>query len=141
MKIRDVAIIILYDSNGRMLLQFRDEGAPILAMHWACFGGGIDEGESPERAVFRETKEELDYSLSKPKLVLVEDYEIENQRGKHYVYTEECGDKTSLKLQEGGDWGWFKFSEMATLKMAALHSNLLERVEKLLIDDHGRIEP
>jgi len=52
--------IILQDSEGRLLLQKRvDDGK------WSIPGGWMEEGETPERAAIRETKEEtgLDIAL------------------------------------------------------------------------------
>lgn len=42
-------------------LQLRDEHAPIHANMYSLFGGGIEEGETPEVAFLRETEEELRY--------------------------------------------------------------------------------
>src|SRR5215213_9108905 len=42
-----------------LLLQLRDEIAPTYPHHWGLFGGHMEEGESPDRAVWRELQEEL----------------------------------------------------------------------------------
>ncbi|HIH17265.1 MAG: 7,8-dihydro-8-oxoguanine triphosphatase [archaeon GW2011_AR6] len=60
---RDVAVIILYDNKKRILLQHRGKNSPRLPGYWAFFGGGIEKGETPEQAVRRECKEELNYIL------------------------------------------------------------------------------
>ncbi len=62
MKKRDVSVIIFYDGNKRILLQDRCEISKY-GEEWGFFGGGIESGETPEEAVVRETKEELDYDL------------------------------------------------------------------------------
>lgn len=46
-----------------ILLQDR-HGISKAGGEWGFFGGGIENGETPEQAVIRETKEELDYDLS-----------------------------------------------------------------------------
>ena len=56
---RDVSLIILYNKDKRMLLQHRAKDAPRAPDFWAFFGGGIDEGETPEEALVRESMEEL----------------------------------------------------------------------------------
>jgi predicted dehydrogenase/8-oxo-dGTP pyrophosphatase MutT (NUDIX family) len=54
-----VAAIIELD-DGRYLLQRRDPLAGIFYPdHWGCFGGAIDPGETPEKALRRELREEL----------------------------------------------------------------------------------
>ena len=64
---RDVAVLILYDGDGRILLQHRTEDAPTFPDCWAFFGGGLEEGETPEQAVEREIIEELAYKLRSPR--------------------------------------------------------------------------
>lgn len=53
-----VACVIVVDE--RYLLQLRDSKRGIFFPgHWGCFGGGIDEEETEEDALFRELEEEL----------------------------------------------------------------------------------
>jgi 8-oxo-dGTP pyrophosphatase MutT (NUDIX family) len=48
--------------GDRYLLQLRDAKPTILLPdHWACFGGGIKPGESPDEALRRELAEELEF--------------------------------------------------------------------------------
>ncbi len=128
MQKRDVALIILYDSEKRVLLQFRDEKAQTLPLHWAFFGGAIEAGETADQAVRRECFEELNYSLKNPKLVLTQDFKDGVYHGTKYLYTEFCPDKGFLKLQEGQDMGWFKISETTKLKMAEHDKQALEMI-------------
>ena len=60
---RSVAVFILQDSRGRVLLQHKAKDSKVLPNQWAFFGGGIDAGETPEKAVAREAKEELGIDL------------------------------------------------------------------------------
>ncbi len=55
---RRVAAVALVDARGRLLLQERDEGAPVDADKWSLVGGGMEEGESDEAAALRELEEE-----------------------------------------------------------------------------------
>ena len=48
----------LVDARGWVLLQERDEHAPVEPDKWCLVGGGVDEGESPETAAYRELEEE-----------------------------------------------------------------------------------
>jgi 8-oxo-dGTP pyrophosphatase MutT (NUDIX family) len=59
---RHVALIIFYTEDGRILLQDR-RSISKAGEAWGYFGGGIEDGETPEAAVVRETKEELSYDL------------------------------------------------------------------------------
>lgn len=57
--------LILEDKQGRILLQLRDDKSTIPYPNaWGTFGGQIEKGETPEDAIRREIKEELNYDLS-----------------------------------------------------------------------------
>jgi mutator protein MutT len=75
MKTRNVALIIFYDKDKRILLQDR-RGISKLGAEWGFFGGRIEQGETPEQAVVRETKEELCFDLKDYKYVGEYGYEI-----------------------------------------------------------------
>ena len=54
-----VVAAALVDADGRVLLQERPAGKPMAGL-WEFPGGKIEAGESPEAALIRELKEELD---------------------------------------------------------------------------------
>ena len=59
---RRCAAALLVTPNGRYLMQHRDDLPHILLPgHWACFGGTIESGESPEAAMRRELEEEIEF--------------------------------------------------------------------------------
>ena len=53
-----VVMVGLVDPRGWLLLQERDEHAPIEPNKWCLVGGGIEEGEEPTVAAVRELAEE-----------------------------------------------------------------------------------
>jgi 8-oxo-dGTP pyrophosphatase MutT (NUDIX family) len=117
MKLR-VVIIILYDLSKKFLLQHRSSDAKLMPDYWAFFGGEINERETPEQAVRRETYEELNYRLRSPHLVKEQEFKEGSADGYMYVFIEYFdADKINLKLQEGQGWGWFTKAEMNQLKM------------------------
>jgi 8-oxo-dGTP diphosphatase len=61
---KKIAAIILENDNGEFLLALRDNkpGIPF-PNHWDLIGGHVEEGETPEEALVREVKEELDIDL------------------------------------------------------------------------------
>ena len=59
MKIVLVSAVALIDSDGRVLLAQRPEGKSMAGL-WEFPGGKVEPGESPEAALIRELKEELD---------------------------------------------------------------------------------
>ena len=59
MKIVLVSAVALIDSDGRVLLAQRPEGKSLAGL-WEFPGGKVEPGETPEAALVRELKEELD---------------------------------------------------------------------------------
>lgn len=62
-KIVYVSAAALVDAQGRILLARRPEGRPMAGL-WEFPGGKIEPGETPEAALIRELKEELDIGIS-----------------------------------------------------------------------------
>lgn len=130
----EVSLIILYDeSEKRLLLQHRTPDAKLLPDYWAFFGGGLKNGETPDDAVRRETQEELSYKLKAPKLVLERNFREGSTKGHLYIYIESFnGNKLSLRLLEGQDWGWFKESEIKGLKMTKRDRQIIKYITNYL---------
>jgi 8-oxo-dGTP pyrophosphatase MutT (NUDIX family) len=57
---RRIAAVVLVDERGRLLLQERDEGAPVNPDEWSLVGGGVEEGETFAEAALRELEEETE---------------------------------------------------------------------------------
>jgi mutator protein MutT len=88
MSARNVSVLILYKADGKILLQHRSKDAPTLPDHWSFFGGGVEEGESPEQAVRREAVEELGYQLASPRLFSVKQIAVEKRELTLHVFVE-----------------------------------------------------
>ncbi len=57
---RKVVVVLFYDKNLNLLVQKRNSHSKV-GENYGFFGGGIEEGESPEVALRRELAEELNY--------------------------------------------------------------------------------
>ena len=57
-----VAAAALVDEKGRILVQKRPEGKPMAGL-WEFPGGKVESGETPELALIRELREELNISV------------------------------------------------------------------------------
>jgi 8-oxo-dGTP diphosphatase len=61
---KQIAMVLLFDRHGRLLIYLRDNKPEIpFPNHWDFFGGHIEEGETPEQALVREVREELGIEL------------------------------------------------------------------------------
>jgi len=116
MAIRNVSVLILYNSSGHILLQHRSNDASRLPNFWTFFGGGIEEGESPTEALEREMLEELSYQVQSPSFLLAQKVREEEDGHTKYVFVEQYQDQP-LQLGEGQAMGWFSPDETHQLKM------------------------
>jgi 8-oxo-dGTP diphosphatase len=58
-----ISVIVLVDARGWVLLQERDEHAPLSPDTWGMVGGHVEDGEEFEPAAYRELEEETGVHL------------------------------------------------------------------------------
>lgn len=126
---RNVAVIILYTKDKKILLQHRAEDAVRLPGYWGFFGGGIEAGESPNQAVKRETLEELNYTLVNPRLIKTQNFFWKDEINEKHVFMEEYDLSKKLTLGEGQGMGWFQLSEVDKLKIVDHDMEVLEFIK------------
>lgn len=72
--------VLLVDAEGRILLQERDEHAPIDPERWGLSGGHLEPGEDPEAGSYREVEEETRVRLEPGTLELFESFDVFHPR-------------------------------------------------------------
>ena len=132
---KEIAAIILENKKGEFLLYLRDNkpGIPF-PDHWDLIGGHVEEGETPEEALVREFKEELDldlkeYSFYKKYECLTGDA-YENIK---YIYSGKINlPIEKVTLLEGVRPQYFSKKEIPNVKFA----NILKSIVMEYISDH-----
>lgn len=75
----EIALVILEDRQGRILLQLRSQVDGIANPgKWGLFGGHLEPGESPIEAAVREIEEELTCALLPEKMCFVTEFNRED---------------------------------------------------------------
>jgi 8-oxo-dGTP pyrophosphatase MutT (NUDIX family) len=78
--------IIFRNREGKILLQYRDSGAPTQPLKWSFFGGSTDsDEESVEQGILREVKEELNLDISEEDLRLLGD-EVHAEESERHIF-------------------------------------------------------
>lgn len=131
---KEIAAIIFENDKGEFLLYLRDNkpGIPFPG-YWDLIGGHIEEGETPEEALVREVKEELDIDLKEYKFY--KKYECltgDAYENIKYIY---CGKINipieEITLLEGVRPQYFSRAEIPNVKFAnILKSIVMEYIEK-----------
>lgn len=81
-----IAVILLVDARGWVLLQERDSEAPRSADQWGMVGGHVEDGEDYEPAAYRELAEETGLALPAGTLRLWRDADFTYPDGHHGHY-------------------------------------------------------
>ncbi len=77
----DFVQVTLVDPRGRVLMQERDEHAPVWPDMWCFPGGGLDPGEEPVAGAARELAEETGVVVAPEDLTDLGQFELATERG------------------------------------------------------------
>ncbi|MDD3145294.1 MAG: NUDIX hydrolase [Candidatus Gracilibacteria bacterium] len=133
-EIRKVAFIGFYNSNNQILLQERGDYSKH-GEEWAFFGGGIEEGETPEEGFLREAKEELGLDMGDFDYKHIGDYIFEFPE--RIIYRSIFLIKTNLKetdftVYEGKSAKYFDLEEAKKLKFISPVDETIEIIKKYM---------
>jgi len=124
---KKVSQIILENDKGELLLYLRD-GKPGIPFpyHWDLIGGHLEEGETPEEALVREVKEEINIDLTEYKFfreyLCLEGDAYPNIK---YIYTGRINlPVEEIKLNEGERLRFITREEIPDVRFA----NILKKI-------------
>ena len=119
------AVAVIVNADDKILLLKRGKEAPWMPEKWGLVGGGVEKGESPQKAVEREILEETGLTIDK----FTKTFSIQRNPGSiETVFA--CrftGDPTEIELDttENTNYGWYDLDEMQFLDIVP---NLIEYI-------------
>lgn len=132
MKTRRAALIVFYNEDKRILLQDR-KGISKLGEEWGYFGGGIEEGETPEQALIREVKEELDLDIEDYKFIGVFANQVDKSKiiERHAFIAPLKDNLERFNQIEGDNMKMFTIEEAMKLKLVKGDDMILKKLKKM----------
>ncbi len=111
---KNAVAIIVNEDNKVLLLKRADDSKIWMPNKWALVGGGIEKGETPQKAIEREIQEEIGLEIKK----FINSFTIQRHKDSiEHVFT--CrynGESTDIKLNdENTNYGWYDINEMKFL--------------------------
>ena len=116
--------IVLISPKEKVLLGLRDSHVKHPNM-WGFWGGYMEKGETPEMAIVREVKEEIDYDLEAH--TQIEERMEDGEKRVWFIGEISKGIK-KLKLSEGQDFGFFTYEETKNIPMSKNTRDFLKKV-------------
>lgn len=119
--------IALLQREGRWFLQRRDLHSAHLAGAWEFPGGKVESGESPEQALERELREELNWSPGPLRALAPITHAYADRAVTLHPFVAEGPELPRTTLA----WGWFTALEASRLTVPEANRPLLELLEHL----------
>tara|TARA_Y100000310_G_scaffold272474_1_gene287436 strand:+ start:3868 stop:4278 length:411 start_codon:yes stop_codon:yes gene_type:complete len=119
-----VVTLIAVNKKGEVLAFLRDDIPDIkYPGKWDLLGGHIEEGESPEEAIEREIKEEIEVNIAR--YMKFRYYEWEDQIEHVYFMVLDL-DLNETPCNEGQRLDYFSKEEIMNMDLAFHHNQILE---------------
>lgn len=127
-----VAAVALINKSQKILMQTRPLGKDMAGL-WEFPGGKVEAGETPEAALVRELKEELNIDISERNLIQT-CFASEPLEQKHLIlllYTASEWDGEMI-AKEGQTLDWFDGDALSSLEMPPADIPLVATLQKIL---------
>lgn len=100
---------------------------------WEFPGGKIEAGESPEQALIREIREELNIQIKVGDLVSTHQHDYPEKQIELSLYLAQASSALHFDLVDHQDYAWVKLTDFAHYRLAAADLPFLPLLEKKLI--------
>jgi len=115
--------------DNKFLLALRLPGTSI-GESWEFPGGKAETGETPEEALIREFKEELNIDIEVGKRVCKGNIKNNGKEFEIFGFLIKLGSEKFL-LSEHNKIGWFSLDEIASLQMAGSDKQIVQKLKYL----------
>jgi 8-oxo-dGTP diphosphatase len=123
MKRKGCSIIFINDEE-QVLLFLRDDIPEIpFPNMWDVPGGHLEPGETPERCIVREMREEMDLQLDDFELFSIQEFD---DRIEYTFWKKKNLDITRITLHEGQRLAWFSKEDVENTELALGFNQILE---------------
>lgn len=119
------SVMIVLNEEGKALILRRGSTAPWLPGYWNLPGGGIDEGESPEKAAIRELREETNLRPESVSKVMKKKFPSEGFT-LHVFKTD--GYKGNIHLDENDKYEWVGLEDLNDYRFVPAVKKILQDV-------------
>ncbi len=123
------AVIIRQDENGRKQILATARGYGDFKGGWEFPGGKIEEGESPQEALVREIKEELNANVQVGELIQTVEYDYPNFHLSMDCFWCEL-ELEQLELKEHEDAKWLSKNELDSVDWLPADITLVDEIRK-----------
>ncbi len=123
MKRQGASIIFVNDKN-QVLLFLRDDKPEIPYPNmWDVLGGHVDQDETPEECIIRETKEEIDFELKDFQFLCEKDFDDRFE----FTYWKKVNfEIEKINLMEGQKLQWFSREQATKTELAYGFNEIVE---------------